>query len=259
MMMRWKQGLSILVLPVASSASFVRTHQTFGLAKRKLTSRDRGSSRLLAGYQPALPNFCSDCGSSRMVLKVPDGDDHVRAVCGDCDAVVYSNPKVVVACVVYVTDNNSGSNKKKKVLLAKRAIEPRAGYWGIPQGYMELDETSREAACREVREETGADILPQNLRFRALYNVPGSVQLVYSASVESEGDLTIAGTTSESTAIGFFDEDSLPELCFPTVQWALDHCLSEKNSDDIQQKNKLYDPATGRWSESEDEQVTALT
>jgi ADP-ribose pyrophosphatase YjhB (NUDIX family) len=176
-----------------------------------------------------------------MELCVPEGDDHLRAVCQDCQAVVYANPKVVVACVV--------QTPTKKVLLAKRAIEPRAGYWGIPQGYMELGETTRQAICREVREETGAEIAEDQLRFRALYNVPGSVQLVYSLTVPEE-DLVIAERTTESEAIGLFPLDSLPDLCFPTVQWALDHCRT--SSGEIQQKNKLYDSDSGEWSESED-------
>ena len=78
-----------------------------------------------------------------MKLQVPDGDDHVRAVCQDCGAVVYENPKVVVSCVIMKGGDNN--TETTKVLLAKRAIEPRAGYWGIPQGYMELEETTREA------------------------------------------------------------------------------------------------------------------
>jgi len=206
-----------------------------------------------------------------MALRVPDGDDHVRAICEDCPAVVYANPKVVVSCVILAPTSTSTSTEAGRaaktdastttstttttqVLLAKRAIEPRAGYWGIPQGYMELNETTRQAICREVREETGADIMEAQLRFRALYNVPGSVQLVYSVTVaEGVGSIRLASSTTESSAIGFFPLDALPALCFPTVQWALDHCSSA--APEIQQKNKLYDVASGEWSESEDRDV----
>lgn len=216
-------------------------------------------------YKPHVPNFCSNCGSANMKLEVPEGDDHLRPVCQDCRAVVYANPKIVVACVVMVQTSSSSTattashqqnQNQTKVLLAKRAIEPRAGYWGIPQGFMELDDkTSRTATCREVLEETGAVISPDHLRLRALYNVPGSVQLVYSVTVASENELmNIAETTTESSDIGLFALDSLPDLCFPTVQWALDHCCggSGDKSNSIQQKNKLYNAESGKWSESDD-------
>jgi ADP-ribose pyrophosphatase YjhB (NUDIX family) len=87
-----------------------------------------------------------------MELEIPDGDDPLRATCQDCGAVVYENPKLVVSCVIMVAGTQDGPSK---LLLAERAIEPRAGYWGIPQGYMELEETTRQAICREVREESG--------------------------------------------------------------------------------------------------------
>ena len=68
-----------------------------------------------------------------------------------------------------------------KVLLAKRAIEPRLGTWGIPQGFMELGETTREAAAREAFEETGAVLNLSEMALLALYNLPGQVQVVYEA------------------------------------------------------------------------------
>jgi ADP-ribose pyrophosphatase YjhB (NUDIX family) len=207
-----------------------------------------------------------------MKLQVPDGDDHLRAVCPDCGTVVYANPKIVVACVVMVTSTTASSTTTTKVLSAKRAIEPRLGYWGIPQGFMELhDTTTRTATCREVWEETGVVLAPEQLRLRALYNVPGSVQLVYSAQVvagSGENDWTMMNdgmaktTTTESSEIGLFALDALPDLCFPTVQWALDHCCSTgtNSSNDetlnlnrmVQQKNKLYNAESGQWGESQD-------
>lgn len=193
-----------------------------------------------------LPNFCSNCGSASMELRVPENDERLRACCNDCNSVVYSNPKIVVACVVL---DDTGDY----CLLGRRAIEPRKGYWGIPQGFMEHGETTREAAVREVFEETGAIVLPDDLRFRAIYNVPGSVQLVYEARVD--GNVKLPETTLESTEIKFFSHQSLPELCFPTVQWAIDHVRSSTSTatNRIQQKTKFYDAATDKWGVFEDE------
>ena len=103
-----------------------------------------------------------------------------------------------------------------------------------------------------MREETGAVVSTNQLHFRALYNVPGSVQLVYSMTTRDGNDLAIAETTMESTAVEWFAIDALPELCFPTVQWAIDHCCTKRSEAIIQQKNKLYDADTKIWSESED-------
>jgi ADP-ribose pyrophosphatase YjhB (NUDIX family) len=268
--------LLLAAMTVFVSGTFVRLQNpgTGGKFQSLFASSSTAlsASSVSSSYKPHVPNFCSNCGSGNMTLQVPDGDDHLRAVCQDCSAVVYANPKVVVACVVMVvqstmsTSASSTSSTTTKVLLAKRAIEPRAGYWGIPQGFMELhDTTTRTAVCREVWEETGVVIAPDQLRLRALYNVPGSVQLVYSVTIASEKDVLllnedIAKTTTESSDIGLFALDSLPDLCFPTVQWALDHCCNAANSDKtskmassiIQQKNKLYNAESGAWSESED-------
>lgn len=200
------------------------------------------------------PNFCSDCGSDQMELRIPENDERIRACCNDCGSIVYSNPKVVVACVVALEEENDTDDYR--LLLAKRAIEPRKGYWGIPQGYMEHGETTRQAAAREVYEETGVNLLPDDLTFRAVYNVPGSVQLVYEARIEDHESLDLPETTLESTEIKFFSHNSLPDLCFPTVQWAIDHCRSSRPSSTItaiQQKTKFYDATTDTWSEFEDE------
>jgi len=197
-----------------------------------------------------LPNFCENCGSDQMVAKVPDGDDRERAVCGDCDNIVYSNPKVVVACVILDQNND-------QCLLGQRTIEPRAGYWGFPQGFMEDGETSRQAATREAYEEMRIKLDPSALQLRCVYNVPGSVQLVYEARVDATA-IEYAETTQECSKIDFFGHDNLPELCFPTVQWALDHCWSSPSSR-IQQKTKAYDAAMDKWSEEEDEVLKDLS
>jgi len=236
--------------------------------------------------QHQVPNFCSRCGSDRFELVVPPNDERVRPVCSSCQNVVYANPKVVVSCVVLVKEVKEGP--KTKCLLAKRAIEPRRGYWGIPQGYVELDETTREAAVREVYEETGVVLPdPSALQFRGLYNlVPHSVQLLYLAELEAAAHqkeieqqiraFLDSSSSSESSDVALFDADQISDmyddLCFPTVKWALRHCLLLDDNDvdveeeqqqqeeqnyrhysRIQQKTKCYNYETERWDEYEDE------
>ncbi|MDD3354732.1 NUDIX hydrolase [Zoogloea sp.] len=93
-------------------------------------------------------NFCSHCGAA-VTLKLPAGDNLPRHVCNQCGMIHYQNPKVVVGAITEWED---------KILMCRRAIEPRYGYWTLPAGFMENNETCGEAAVRETLEEAGAQI-----------------------------------------------------------------------------------------------------
>ncbi len=105
------------------------------------------------------------------------------------------------------------------MLLCRRAIEPRSGYWTLPAGYLELNETTAEGARREAMEEAGADIALDGLL--AIYDVSriGQVQFMYRARFATPG--IAAG--EESLEVGMFAWDEIPwdEIAFPTVHWAL--------------------------------------
>jgi len=90
--------------------------------------------------------FCSKCASS-VSLSVPDGDNRERFVCDQCGEIHYQNPKNVVGCLL---------EWQGKVLLCKRSIEPRSGFWTLPAGFMENKETIIEGAAREAFEEATA-------------------------------------------------------------------------------------------------------
>lgn len=141
---------------------------------------------------------------------IPPGDDHERLVCNACGFVSYENPKIVVGSVV---------TRGEKILLCKRAIEPRKGFWTLPAGFLELNETPEDGARREAREEAMAEIAIQALL--AVYAIPhiSQVQLMYLARLVS--DDVSAGPESE--AVGLYDWDEIPweELAFPSVHWAL--------------------------------------
>lgn len=149
-------------------------------------------------------------GGENFVEKVPPGDDRERMVCGECGWVNYVNPKIVVGAVCRLDD---------KILLCRRAIEPRKGYWTIPAGFMEERETSAEGAAREAREEANARLLMGPLL--AVYNIPriSQVQLIYKAEMETPD--VAAGPESLEVAFFAFDEIPWDELAFPSVHWAL--------------------------------------
>jgi ADP-ribose pyrophosphatase YjhB (NUDIX family) len=93
-------------------------------------------------------NFCPNCGGP-VNRQIPDNDDRPRDVCNACQIVHYHNPKMVVGCIPEFQD---------KILLCRRAIEPRLGYWTIPAGFLENRETVTQGARREAFEETGSDM-----------------------------------------------------------------------------------------------------
>lgn len=141
---------------------------------------------------------------------VPDGDSVERNICGHCGFVDYQNPKIVVGAVV---------RHEGRILMCRRAIEPRSGFWTIPAGYMELGETPEAGAAREAMEEACATIRIESLL--AIYSVPriSQVQLIYRATL---ADPSIAAGP-ESTAVALYGWDEIPhdEIAFPTVHWML--------------------------------------
>lgn len=92
--------------------------------------------------------FCNQCGAP-VQLATPAGDHLPRYVCAACGTIHYQNPRLVVGCV---------PEHEGRILLCRRAIEPRRGYWTVPAGFMENGETLQEAAARESREEALAEV-----------------------------------------------------------------------------------------------------
>jgi ADP-ribose pyrophosphatase YjhB (NUDIX family) len=151
--------------------------------------------------------------------EIPPGDDKPRRVCQRCDFVDYQNPKIVAGSVVLKDD---------KILLCKRDIEPRKGFWTLPAGFMELGESVEEAARREAQEEALATI--EIDRLLAVYSVPriGQVQVMFRAHLQ--GDY---GIGPESQEVELVDWKDIPwsELAFPTVVWALTHYAQTRHLD----------------------------
>ena len=144
------------------------------------------------------------------IRTVPTGDDRERLTCPDCGFVAYENPKVIVGSVV---------SEAGRILLCRRAIEPRRGYWTLPAGYMELAETVEEGARREAWEEARARIAIEGVL--AVYSIAriGQVQVIFRAGLAEPG--FEAGP--ESLEVRLFDWADIPwdELAFPSVHWSL--------------------------------------
>ena len=145
-------------------------------------------------------------------LRMPDGEDRDRKVCDHCGFIDYVNPKIVAGSVVEADDG--------RILMCKRAIEPRSGFWTLPAGYMETGESIEDAAAREAVEEACAII--DIIDLMAIYSIPriSQVQLFFRARL-SKPEIA-AGPESEAVALYTWDEIPMNALAFPTVRWALE-------------------------------------
>jgi ADP-ribose pyrophosphatase YjhB (NUDIX family) len=166
--------------------------------------------------------YCSECAHP-VALAIPEGDNRPRYVCAKCDAIHYQNPKLVIGSLP-VWEGEDGA--ELKVLLCKRAIEPRYGYWTLPAGFMENNETTTEAAIRETEEEAGANIELGGLF--TLLNVAHvhQVHLFYLARLR---DLNFSAGI-ESLDVRLFSESEIPwdDLAFPTIRTTLELFFADR-------------------------------
>ena len=148
---------------------------------------------------------------AKFSLQRPPGDDHLRQVCDTCGFINYINPRIVAGVVV--------SDDKGRILLCRRAIEPRHGFWTVPAGFMEEGETTSQGAAREVWEEALARVHVDALL--GIYEVPRISQVHFMYRGVLVGDEFGAG--QESLEVAWFDYENIPwdELAFPTGAWAL--------------------------------------
>jgi ADP-ribose pyrophosphatase YjhB (NUDIX family) len=164
--------------------------------------------------------FCSECAHP-VALAIPEGDNRPRYVCTHCAMIHYQNPNLVVGSIPVWEQNG-----KLQVLLCKRAIEPRYGYWTLPAGFMENAETTAEAALRETEEEAGANVELGPLF--TLLNVAHvhQVHLFYLARLR---DLDFAPGI-ESLDVQLFEQHEIPwdDLAFPTIRTTLELFFADR-------------------------------
>ncbi|MCA3696937.1 NUDIX hydrolase [Aquidulcibacter sp.] len=144
-------------------------------------------------------------------LQIPAGEDRMRQVCDTCGFINYVNPKIVAGVVI-----NDGQGR---ILLCRRAIEPRHGFWTVPAGFMEERETTAEGAAREAWEEAQAKVTINALL--GIYEVPriSQVHFMYRGTLSEDS----FAPGPESLEVAWFAYEDIPwdQMAFPTGVWAL--------------------------------------
>jgi len=160
--------------------------------------------------------FCPNCAAP-LANRIPPGDSLPRDVCDACGSVHYQNPKLVVGCV---------PEWDGRILLCRRAIEPRYGYWTLPAGFMENGETAAQGALRETLEEAGARV--EIIAAFSMISVPyvNQVHLFYRARLL---DLEFR-SGEESLEVALFEEAAVPwkDIAFRTVGLTLKHWFADR-------------------------------
>jgi len=169
-------------------------------------------------FKVVLLNFCSNCGSP-VESKIPAGDHLPRFVCTSCHMVHYKNPLLVLGCVPQWQD---------KILLCRRAIEPRLGFWTVPAGFMENGETMQQAAERECHEEALAEAEVGSLL--AVVNVTRANQVHVMFRAKLLEPKFAPGT--ESLEVALYDEAQVPwsELAFASGEYALRQYFADRSA-----------------------------
>lgn len=153
---------------------------------------------------------------------VPAGEDRERDVCGHCGFIDYKNPKIVVGSVL---------SFEGRILLCRRAIEPRKGFWTIPAGYLELGEAVEDGARREAYEEARVRAILD--RVLAVYSVPriSQVQIMFRGRLE--GPDFAPGPESLEVALFEWADITWPDIAFPSAMWALRHWKNVEGRDEF--------------------------
>jgi ADP-ribose pyrophosphatase YjhB (NUDIX family) len=161
-------------------------------------------------------NFCTECGG-RVEFRVPEGDHLARHVCDTCGTIHYQNPRLVVGCV---------PEHQGRILLCRRAIEPRRGYWTVPAGFFENGETLQQGAARECLEEALAEVEVGSLLSIVHVLHAQQVHVFFRATLP----VPDFGAGPESLEVLLVRAEEIPwaDLAFPSTEFSLRRYLEDR-------------------------------
>lgn len=137
--------------------------------------------------------FCPKCGSNHFVE-----NNSKSKRCEACDFIYYFNPSSATIAIII--------NDQHEIMVATRAHEPAKGTYDLPGGFVDMDETAEEAVAREVKEETGLDVLSTQY----LFSLPNLY--MYSGFQVETTDLFFLCKVNHSSQ--FSAQDDVAELRF---------------------------------------------
>ncbi len=163
-------------------------------------------------------NYCSQCGSP-VKLEIPADDDRLRHVCKACNAIHYQNPKLVVGCIPTWED---------RILMCRRAIEPRKGYWTLPAGFLENGETAADGARRETFEETGTQVVDLAPYLMVDIVHVNQIYLMFRAALRALD----FHPTRESSEVKLVEAIDIPwdDIAFEVIEKTLRYFLKDRTS-----------------------------
>jgi thiamine-phosphate diphosphorylase len=186
-----------------------------------------------------IKNYCHVCGTGLTKKLI---QDHERLFCPKCQYPVYENPIPATAAVVI--------NEDHEVLLVKRTVEPKAGQWCLPGGFVEMGEAPEFACLRELKEETGLDGEIHRWAGNIISESPVyQWVIVMGYSIKNvRGRLTAGDDCSEAV---FFNPDTMPPIAFRSHREILRNVLKAN------QKFLQGNESVGQWVSGSVKQVTS--
>lgn len=144
-----------------------------------------------------LYKYCPRC-ANKLVRK--EVEKKARLYCEKCGFIFWNNPR---PCASAIIEKNGGS------LLIKRARTPLKGYWCLPGGVIEYDETPEQSVVREIKEEINLNIkIDRLIGVYLIDNDPrgNGIDVIYKASMK-DGTFQLS---QEHAEYNFFSPDRLP-------------------------------------------------
>lgn len=165
--------------------------------------------------------FCPVCGGRTQLA----GGSHSHPTCIVCGFVLYQNAKPTASAIPI--------NVRGEILLVRRAVSPRKGYWDAPGGFLEEWESPEAGARRELREELGVRL--KRLRLLGVYMdsyrqryIAATLNVIYLAEIAG-GRLVPADDVADYR---WFALNRIPasRLAFPWIRQALEDILKNRSS-----------------------------
>ena len=161
--------------------------------------------------------FCPMCATELQHRQVGGRE---RPVCPSCGYIHFRNPGVGVAA--FVEDD---ANRILMIRRGPRATQP--GLWAIPAGYVDYGADVREAAARELLEETGLEVaIGEPIFVASNSHDPAKLTVGIWFSATVLGGRLAAGDDADD--VGFFALDDMPPLAFDTDRELFERLRAER-------------------------------